>query len=194
MKELLDRRREDYQRRMLESLRGTALDVQPNALVADEMVLNVAFLIEREREGKFDQQVRELDQALHDEINFRVIGPLPPYSFATVEVARPSAEKIEEARRLLGLGAAASEAEVKQAYRRLAAETHPDAHRGGAPEDEQFARVREAFALLTDYCRGQDQPGDQARRDRRFSLAPENVSQAFLVNVRRPAAQVSAVR
>ncbi|MFQ5814400.1 MAG: GvpL/GvpF family gas vesicle protein [Anaerolineae bacterium] len=194
VKQSLDRRREEYQQRMQESLRGAALDVQPNALVADEMVMNVAFLIPREREGEFEQRVRELDQAFHDQINFRIIGPLPPYSFATVEVARPSAEKIEEARQLLGLGVAVSEAEAKQAYRRLAAATHPDANPEGEQGDERFARVREAFALLTAYCQGQDQAGGPATEKRRFSLAPKDVSQAFLVNVRRAAAPGGVVQ
>lgn len=185
VKESLDRRREEYQQRMLESLRGMALDVQPNALVVEEMVMNVAFLIQREREEEFDKRVRELDQVFQDQINFRVIGPLPPYSFATVEPVRPNAVKIEEARRLLGLGVEITEAEVKQAYRRLAAATHPDAHPEGEPGHERFARVREAFDLLNVYCWAQNQPGEQ-----RYSLAPQDVSQAFLITVKRATAQV----
>jgi len=191
VKELLDRRRDEYQQRMVESLRAMALDVQPNALVADEMVMNVAFLIQREREEEFDKRVGELDRLFDDRINFRLIGPLPPYSFSTVELVRPSAEKIEEARRLLGLGSEVSEAEVKEAYRRLAAKTHPDAHPDDGQGSERFTRVREAFALLTAYCRGQDQTGDRAGQDRRCSLAPEDVSQAFLVTIGRSATQVT---
>ena len=190
VKESLDRRRIKYQERMVESLQPMSLAVQPNALVADEMVMNVAFLIHRDREGEFDHQVRDLDQAFHDQIDFRVIGPLPPYSFATVEAARPSAEKMDEARHLLGLGAEVSEAEVKEAYRRLAAETHPDAHPDGDQKGERFAKVREAFALLTAYCRGQNQAGDRAAQDHRYSLAPEDVTRAFLISVGRPATQV----
>jgi len=191
IKESLDRRRIKYQERMLQSLQAMAPAVQPNALVADEMVMNVAFLIQRDQEGEFDKRVRELDQALHDQMNFRVIGPLPAYSFAPVEVVRPNAEKIEEARRLLGLGDEVSEAQVKEAFRRLAAETHPDAHPDGGEEGERFTRVREAFALLTAYCRGQDQTGDGAARDRRYSLAPEDVRRAFLVAIGRSATQVT---
>lgn len=185
VKEYLNRRREEYQRRMLESLREVALDVQPNALVADEMVMNVAFLIQRDQEGEFEQRVRELDQAFQEQINFRLIGPLPPYSFATVEVIKPDAAKIEEARRLLGLPNEVTEAEAKAAYRHLAAATHPDAHPEGEPGDERFARVREAFDLVTAYCRGQKQTGEQ-----RYSLAPQDVGQAFLITVRRAAAPV----
>lgn len=191
VKESLDRRRIKYQERMLQSLQAMALDVRPNALVADEMVMNVAFLIQRDQEGEFDKRVRELDQAFYDQMNFRVIGPLPPYSFATVEVARPGAEKIEEARRVLALGPEVAEAEVKEAYRHLAAQTHPDAHPDGVQRSERFTRAREAFALLTAYCRGQNEADDRAAQDHRYSLAPEDVSHAFLVTVGRPGAQVT---
>lgn len=187
----LDRRRGDYQRRLLESLRGAALDVQPNALVADEMVVNAAFLIEREREAEFDEQVRELDEALRGEVSFRIIGPLPPYSFATVEVIRPSAEKLDEARRLLGLGASVSEAEVKAAFRRLAAQTHPDARGDTGQGDREFLRVREAYDLLATYCRGREDSGPGAGEGRRFSLAPEDVSQTFLVSLRRASGEAA---
>ncbi len=191
VKESLDRRRMRYHERMFESLQPMALDVQPNALVADEMVMNVAFLIQGNREGEFDKRVRELDQGFHDQIDFRVIGPLPPYSFATVEVVRPSAEKIEEARRVLGLGNEVLETEVKEAYRRLAAETHPDAHPDDEQGGERFTKVREAFTLLSAYCRGQNQAGDRAAQDHRYSLAPEDVTRAFLISVGRPATQVT---
>jgi DnaJ-domain-containing protein 1 len=175
---------------MLQSLQAMAPAVQPNALVADEMVMNVAFLIQRDQEGEFDKRVRELDQAFHDQMNFRVIGPLPPYSFATVEVARPSAEKIEEARQVLALVNEVSEAEAKEAYRRMVAETHPDAHPDGEQGDERFTKVREAFAILTAYCRGQNEAGDRAAQDRRYSLAPEDVRHAFLVTIGRSARAV----
>jgi DnaJ-domain-containing protein 1 len=191
VKESLDRRRIKYQERMLQSLQAMAPAVQPNALVADQMVMNVAFLIQRDQEGEFDKRVRELDQAFHDQIDFRVIGPLPPYSFASVEVARPSAEKIEEARQVLALVNEVSEAEAKEAYRRMVAETHPDAHLDGEQGGERFTRVREAFALLTAYCRGQNEAGDRAAQDHRYSLASEDVRRAFLVTVGRSGAQVT---
>jgi hypothetical protein len=191
VKESLDRRRIKYQERMLQSLQAMALDLQPNALVVDEMVMNVAFLIAREREEEFDERVRELDRLFDDRISFRVIGPLPPYSFSTVELLRPSAQKIEEARRLLGLGSEASEAEVKEAYRHLAASTHPDAHPNDGQGGERFARVREAFDVLTTYCRGRNQAGDGAAAERRYSLTPEEVSRALLVTIGRSASKVA---
>ncbi|QJA06183.1 J domain-containing protein [Thermosulfurimonas marina] len=56
--------------------------------------------------------------------------------------------KIEEARRLLGLPRETTRAEIREAYRRLAARFHPD--RQGDPE--RMKALNEAYRLLMDYC------------------------------------------
>ncbi|MBA7636253.1 Chaperone protein DnaJ [subsurface metagenome] len=191
VKESLDRRREGYRSQMMQSLAEVALDTQPNALVADEMVMNVAFLIQREKQEDFDRQVKRVDEAFNDQINFRVIGPLPPYSFSTVEIRRPESGEIEEARQLLGLGTDVSDKELKEAYRRLAAKSHPDAHVDDDTGDEQFAKVREAFVLLGDYCQGQGESVEENVDGQRYSLVSQDVSQAFLIEIKRPALQMA---
>ena len=159
VKTSMDRRRDSCRERMISFLKPVAVDVQPNALVSDQMVMNVAFLVERANQEEFDSRVRQLNDLFHDQINFRIIGPLPPYSFATVEVTRPNPEKIEEARQLLGLGEVISEAEVRRAYRHLAAETHPDRKPGDEMAKVQFAKLRQASDLLIAYCQGQAESG-----------------------------------
>jgi len=155
VKASMDRRRDSYRERMISFLKPVAVDVQPNALVSDEMVMNVAFLVERANQEEFDSRVRQLNDLFHDQINFRIIGPLPPYSFATVDVSRLSPEKIEEAKQLLGLGENTSEDEVRRAYRHLAAESHPDRKPGDEMAKVQFAKLRQASDLLIAYCQGQ---------------------------------------
>ena len=122
----LERRREQYRRPIVDSLKDLALDVQENPLLRDELVLNMALLVQRSAEEELTRRVRELDQRFHDQLNFRIIGPLPPYSFSTVEVSRPALEELEEARLMLGLGTQVCDAEVRQAYRKLVAASHPD--------------------------------------------------------------------
>jgi len=185
VKQLLDRRRDSYRERMVAFLKDTALDVQPNALLSDEMVLNVAFLTNKARQDDFDYKVRELDGVFHGEINFRIIGPLPPYSFSTVEVMRPNPDRLEEARHLLGLGEVVSEAEVKEAYRRLGAKIHPDRNPGDQQAEERFAKLREASTLLLAYCRGQG--GGRRAKGERFPLTPQAIKDSFLITIKRPA-------
>ena len=63
-------------------------------------------------------------------------------------------KEIDEARRLLGLGEAATLKEIKSAYRRLASRYHPDKQSGGARTEgeETMKRLNWAYKLLTEYC------------------------------------------
>jgi hypothetical protein len=188
VKDSLDQRREYYRRPMLEYLKDLAVDVQENPLLRDELVLNMALLVQRSAEEELTQRVRELDHRFHDQLNFRIIGPLPPYSFSTVEVTRPALEELEEARLVLGLGAEVCSAEVRQAYRKLVAANHPDVN----PEDPDAAakvnRLTQAATLLTGYCRGQNGSGPDADRGR-VSLAPNGGKAPLLIAIKRTAPQ-----
>ena len=157
VKASMDKHRSNYREQMINFLASVAIDVQPNPLVSDEMVMNVAFLVDKSRQEEFDDCVKQLNDLFHNQIKFRIIGPLPPYTFATVEVTRPSLEKIEEARRLLHLGKTFSEPQVRKAYRYLAAESHPDYKAGDELElaKVQFAQLHQASEMLIAYCRGQ---------------------------------------
>ena len=64
---------------------------------------------------------------------------------------------------VLGVDRAASEAEVKKAYRRLAMEHHPDRNDGDAAAEEKFKEVTEAYEVLRD-------PQQRAQYDR-FGMA-----------------------
>jgi len=155
VKASMDKRRSSYRERMINFLTSVAVDVQPNALVSDEMVMNVAFLVEKTNQEEFDSCVRQLNDLFHDQINFRIVGPLPPYTFATVEVTRPKPEKIEEAKQLLHLGKTFSEPEVRKTYRYLAAQNHPDYRAADELAGVQFVKLHQASELLTACCRGQ---------------------------------------
>ncbi|MBI4339408.1 MAG: GvpL/GvpF family gas vesicle protein [Chloroflexi bacterium] len=145
VKACMDRRRDAYRGRMLALLEPLSSGVAPNALISDEMVINVAFLVDEARQSQFDQGVRELDAAFQDEVTFRVIGPLPPYSFSAVQVHRLSREDIDEARSTLGVSGKPSESEVRKAYRHLAAEAQRDV---ASSSSERLARLRRAAEVL----------------------------------------------
>jgi hypothetical protein len=159
VKACLDRRRDACRVRMLELLKPLAVDVAPNALVAEEMVMNVAFLVERARQREFDEQLRVVDSHFDNEVTFRVIGPLPPYSFSTVEVTRLSEEQMEQARQELELPAVFAEAEVRRAYRRLAAREQRKAQLGVRASADGLGRVRRASEVLLAWCHAQASSG-----------------------------------
>ena len=62
--------------------------------------------------------------------------------------------EIEEARKLLGLGEAATLKEIKKAYRKLAHRYHPDKHKSPADDEsaETMKRINLAYKLLIEYC------------------------------------------
>ncbi|MBI4298080.1 MAG: GvpL/GvpF family gas vesicle protein [Chloroflexi bacterium] len=154
VKASLDRRRTQFCEVIVGCLRPLAVDLQPNALASDEMVMNVAFLIERVRQAELESCLRQLDSHFQDQLKFRGIGPLPPYSFATVEVSKPDGEKLTAARHLLGLVETCSEAEVRRAYRHLAAQSHPDRQTSSEPPQVELTQLRRAADLLIAQCRG----------------------------------------
>ena len=151
VKQCLDARRKDLAEEILEGLRDLAHDLSINDLKDDSMVLNVALLLDRNAEQHLDAKVNELDQRFDGALNFRCVGPLPPYSFGTAEVRKIDAQTLDAARSTLELPRAASFNEIKHAHRRFAQEFHPDNN----PTKTAAARLQEvtaAFKLLEEYC------------------------------------------
>ena len=151
VKARLDRCREERAADIVQTLKGLAQDMLPHALLDDRMILNTAVLVERSREGEVGQALDRLNGRCAERVDFRCVGPLPPYSFSTVEIRRFEAERIEWARRLLGLGEQASPLEAKTAYRRLAHQYHPDKAPVRQGTGERFEQVTEAYRVLADY-------------------------------------------
>ena len=67
---------------MTDRLRPLAVAVSVGQPQHERMALNAAFLVERARLGEFDAAVEQLSQERSDEMQFRLIGPLAPHSFA----------------------------------------------------------------------------------------------------------------
>lgn len=155
VKVAMDRKRVSYRKSIIDLLDKLAVDMQINPLISDDLVMNVAFLINKRELEKFDNAVKQLNDYFNNQLDFHIIGPLPPYSFATVEVTSVDTAKIEEAMKLLGLEEVCSESAVKKAYRHLAAAVHPDSHTGGENAKSGFIMLRQASDLLISWCRTQ---------------------------------------
>jgi len=148
-------RPQSYLERMIDFLQPVSVDVQPYPPKSGEMVVNAAFLVDKASLDAFHGRVNQLNALFCNQINFQVTGPLPPYSFAMVEVSRPSPEAINEAKLLLNLNEVAGEVEVRKAYRRLAALVGSDRKLVDKLARARSAALRRALDLLVAYCRGQ---------------------------------------
>lgn len=183
VKEAMDLRRGNYFQQTIRKLMPLAQDVQPNPLLSEELVLNVAFLVRRAELDAFYAGINDLDRMLEGRLTFRCIGPLPPYSFATVDIIKPRHAEIEAARHRLELGEWASANDLVANYRRLARRYHPDCNPGDRKATERFAALAKAYTQLQAYISSQD--GGGADADRRYHLGLAATMAIPALNIRR---------
>jgi hypothetical protein len=75
----------------LEALEPLAVGVKEEPLRSPDCVFNLAFLVERDGQAAFGKEVSALAQRFGERLELRYIGPLPPYSFADVELSAEAA-------------------------------------------------------------------------------------------------------
>lgn len=159
VKAALDRRRSALNDEICDVLGTVATDMAINPLMDDHMAANVALLLNKTDLGSLEGMLNRLDVELDGEVNFRSIGPLPPTSFATVEVRFGQRDAITWARHVLELGEKASRSEIKSAYDRLACAYRPDAdHGGGNPA--RMGDLAKAYRCLMTYAKARTADGD----------------------------------
>jgi hypothetical protein len=186
VKESIDRRREACRTRIVTTVRSVAADLVENAVMDDRMVANLALLLPQGASEALDRRLAELDAEFGERLNFRCIGPLPPYSFATVEVSLPSFEDVDRARRVLSLGEKADLAEIKSAYHRQIRQVHPDVTAAAQVVEGDAIRLTDAYKTLMNYADalpsavGADVPGAAG-----YGFDRDTVEGSILVMVRR---------
>ena len=82
----VDNRRARDQDVLIERLRPLASDVRVDTPASDRVALNAQLLVPRDRRPALDAMIGELGSALEGYLALRYIGPLPPYSFAEMEL------------------------------------------------------------------------------------------------------------
>ena len=158
VKERFDARRNQLRDELVARITPCAARWRLNPVMDDSMVMNVACLVDAAEETALEDRVYELDEQHDGQLHFRLVGPLLPYSFATVDVRVVRREDVERACALLELpndapggtlGASTPE-QVKQAYYRQARRYHPDAIGDDPAARAQFVRLTEAYRLMTE--------------------------------------------
>lgn len=146
VKQSLEHRRAALAQSLLGSLRALAADAIAYPPTDDRVVLQAALLMRPADLTALDNLLEELDTLHGGRISFRLIGPLAPCCFATVEMEMIDPAALERATRLLAVGPGASAAEVRQAYHRAVKAEHPDAT--GVAENG-MAALAEAYRILS---------------------------------------------
>jgi len=181
----LEQRRASVRDYLIYSLGKPSLDVVVNPHMDDSMVINVALLVDQAEQEALDHQLKLLDEEFEGQFTFRCIGPLPPYSFATVEVEIPSFEAIDEARRRLGLGETAAPDEIRRAYHRLAGTAHPDHNPDDPGAEARMTELAQAYNLLTVYAENVQMSRGAEEHQPAIRFSQEAVERTLLIAVRR---------
>ena len=148
----LGRKKKDYADKINKALSSVSIKAIPHEVMNDQMLLNTAFLINKSETDKFDSMVDEVNSEFEDKLNFRYVGPLPCYSFYTLEVEHIDFDDIEWAKEKLSLNDSADLKEIKKAYKTEAMKVHPDKNIGKSGAEDEFDDLNNAYKTLTAYC------------------------------------------
>jgi virulence-associated protein VapD len=77
---------DSYVRDIYEHLRDAAIASRSNKPIGDKMIMNAAFLVERDKASTFDEKVQDIAQRYEGKLSFRYTGPWPPYNFVTIRL------------------------------------------------------------------------------------------------------------
>jgi hypothetical protein len=75
-----------YVREIYEALRGVCVASRDNQPIGDKMIMNAAFLVERQREPQFDSAVNKIARKYAQRLKFKYTGPWPPYNFVNIRL------------------------------------------------------------------------------------------------------------
>ena len=170
VQEKLEVKNKDIEINILDGLSQFGLDIKMHSVMNDEMIVNAAFLLNRTKQEKFEQAIDKLDAEYDGALNFKLVGPLPCYSFYTLEVKDLNPDHIEKARKELGLKEKATENEIKKAYFEKAKLFHPDNNQNN-DDSEKFNMILNAYHTMLDYSAAVR----QSSREEIISLTKETV-------------------
>ncbi|MBU4361209.1 GvpL/GvpF family gas vesicle protein [bacterium] len=153
IKKALDEKREKYALQIQTFLKRYCTAFKVHELMDDRMVINAACLINIGEQKDFDRKIEEINTKFAEKLNFRCVGPLPPYSFYTLEIKKMQFEEIDWAKKKLRLSDDfATKNEVKKVYRKLAFSFHPDRNPNTPGIEKEFDELNKAYRILTEYC------------------------------------------
>jgi len=152
VKKALDNKREQYSFKIQSILKNVSQALKTHELMDDKMIINTAFLINKTIQKEFDTKIEDLNHKFNDKLNFRCVGPLPPYSFYTLEIKRILFNDIDWARKKLSiLNDVTTKNEIKKAYKRLTFSYHPDKNPEAIGIEKEFDEINKAYRVLVDY-------------------------------------------
>jgi hypothetical protein len=82
----LQQEKQTIEEDILNTLSPLAVEVKTNDPYGELMIINGAFLVEKEKEAEFDNQVQELGDKYGEKVKFKFVGMLPPFNFINLVI------------------------------------------------------------------------------------------------------------
>lgn len=149
IKESTDRMKEEIAGRLLPEIKSISDCIFVNDMRDERTVLSMAVLTNREGIAGLEDLLEGFTE--EENLTACVSGPMPPYSFYTLEVRRIGREELVRALAVLGMAGVPGHREIVKAKRALLQRIHPDKLQDHAAG--QVQPVLEAFELLDRYYR-----------------------------------------
>jgi hypothetical protein len=75
-----------YAQRAYNNLKQFSVDARLNNPIGVKNILNASFLIDKSKESEFQKEIYKLDAEYQGKVNFKYVGPLPPYNFVQLKL------------------------------------------------------------------------------------------------------------
>jgi hypothetical protein len=161
---------------ILDSLSSCSIDIKTHEVMNDQMITNSAFLLKMSKMEMFYQTIDELDEVHEGLLNFKIVGPLPCYSFYTLEVDELNLDFVLSAKKELDLKEMVSESVIKKAYLEKSKLFHPDSQlKDGSGEG--FNIINKAYHTLLNYSAAVRHTSKEGL----FSLATEKIAKNLII-------------
>lgn len=189
-------RRETLSRFIRQALKGISVDISDVRDPDPGVVTRHVLLLERERDNDLFMLLREIDKSGIGKLRMRCIGPLPPCSFASVEVWAGDHDMIENARINLNLNPIVEKGEIRKAYHSAIKQLHPDLNTVVSGTIDEISAIRDSYELLSMIAEGQVRskghgvPDTDRRLDKAMiRLDRSGLDRTFMIAVRREGAR-----
>ena len=174
--EAINQRKAQVSQAIEEGLKTYAERICPLKARTKDTVFNAAFLVPQERMKPFEEAIYRLGDQFGNLLKFRYAGPLPCYSFVNLQVMLVDFQAVDEARKTLELGHSTTLSQLKQAYRNLAIQHHPDRHPDDPKAKERFEKLGASYRLLSGYWETLGNDPDQV-----ISFTEDQIGKAMVV-------------
>jgi len=147
----LDEKRSDYRKVIVDRLSTLSTDIRTNDITQESMVSSLAFMIHKKDQPIFEKTIEDLDQLFEGKIDFKIIGPLPFYSFYTLTLHKGDHKELDYARRILNLPEKADLSCINDAYKELCKTCHPDNDCLNKDLTHRFEELNKAYQIVMEY-------------------------------------------